>query len=144
MNSNTSSQSLSRRNVFKALAAGAATLAATSDAEAAIGTSQTPTTMAFSLSTASAKAGAKVTLKARLTRLDTGAPVQSALITFYFGNPRFPNSRIGSIYTNANGEASTVYTVSSWSTPGAKLFLAEFTGNNIFAQPLPFARFTVQ
>ena len=112
--------------------------------KAAIGNFQTPTEMTISVNrTAALRGQDKVTVKTRLIRVDTGRPVSSALVTFYFGSPRFPNSRVGSDYTNANGEATVTFTVSQWVGLGRNLILAEFTGNNTFAQPLPYTPINV-
>jgi len=134
----------SRRRWLKALAVAPAALAATS-VQAAFGSPQIPTRMLLSISTLSARRGAKVTATARLTRIDTERAVPSVPINFWFGSAANPNSQIGTrVYTNANGEATCQFTVSTWTALGRNVILAEFTGNGLFAAPLPYASLTVQ
>ncbi len=136
---------VNRRNAVAAIVSGALGLGAASSAEAAYWLNQIPTQMSLSLSTTTARRGTYVTATARLTRLDNGAGVQTAAISFYFGTPTYPNSRVGtSVYTDANGYARCKFLVSTWATAGRNIVIAEFTGNNMFAQPLPYAALTIQ
>lgn len=137
--SDVSKAGIGRRNVLLALLGGSTVLATPSASSASIGTSQTPTSMSLELSVSQGKRGSKVTAIARITRIDTGAAVRSALVTFYYGSPRFPNSKVGSKYTNADGVSAVTFTIPNASPLGRKAVLAEFTGNNLFAQPLPYS-----
>lgn len=133
-----------RRHWLKALAVAPAALAATS-AKAAFGSPQVPTRLVLTVTALTARRGASVTATAKLTRLDNGRAVSAVPVNFWFGNPTYPNSPVGTrIYTNASGEAVCRFTVSTWTALGRNVILAEFTGNGQFAAPLPYANLTVQ
>ncbi|MCB1087578.1 MAG: hypothetical protein KDM63_11070, partial [Verrucomicrobiae bacterium] len=114
------------------------------EAEAKKETYQIPTVMTVTVTPTTAKRRTKVTVTARLTRLDNGTGVGSAGINFFFGDPTYPNQALRtSLYTNSQGVASFTFTISDWSKKGHNVVLAEFLGNNRFAQPLPYASLTV-
>ena len=140
MDSNTESGALtSRRNAMQSLLTGAALLGGVAVANAKLETYQTPTAMTLAFTTTSAKRLTRVTARAKLTRIDTDAGVGSAEIQFYFGSPRYPTAKVGTKYTNTAGEAEITFTVSREAALGRNVVVAQFLGNNRFAQPLPYS-----
>lgn len=136
-------KSFNRRNALGALIAGTGLAALTGEAEAKE-PNQIPTLMSVTVNPTTAKRGAKVTVTARLTRLDNGAGVGSAAINFFFGDPTYPNQALRTnLYTNSQGVATFSFTVNQWTKTGRNVVLAEFLGNGRFAQPLPFANLTI-
>jgi hypothetical protein len=103
------------------------------------GPGQIPTALAVS-APAMIVAGKRTAVSARLTRVDTGAPLRGEQVTFWFGDPANPGSRIGTrVVTDANGFARFTFTPPTTARKGPKIILAEYLGRAQFARPLPHA-----